>query len=663
MGCDECLMFTDTVKALSDLDKMNKEVIIPFDLPYAPNNNALFKKYGLGKRIPATLTEFANNEFDLVFNSFSDSSKKYSVSLNKNLSDWVKCAANTKLCELDLGTVTHSTANILGAWNGDADGYEVGDSGVFPIYGNFGSQKSPETLTPADIRYAFSGLYLIREGLCKCGVSFVSPVLEAYPHLWGYWLKKKWWENSGHGTNVRFRTVLSADTGTVSSPDYLATVIPQDGFPTSQPVDDPGGTISFNSDPTPYYLHSQVVEVNGCVRMQGSVTNNTPPNQQNATFMYLRVVCDGGTFEYKIFANSFQTVEVDIEIPVTNFNNATFRVFQGGQWVFLEGFSIWFVPKDQHFYEGDILNKAEMLDCNKSVLDVLKAYAHLFNAKFDFNEATRELFMSCPYEIDGIEGYFKGMLHTKTLEKVVCDSRESSQQQQPEAIRIYCFASSNDPYVKERLEDGSRSDEEEEHGILSSYDNLGFDNDKTKKLCNPQFEPTLNDFQGLFQGGDALPLLPNGNLYTPQFLDNTEGKQSNCINPRIFYIFNGQQRVNGEEQEIYFNENPRSLYPTIYQELPNNVDIIGNADFARQQLGYQILYEKFYRKYLKRTAANIKDTFSLLVSYKEYKSASTRVRYRIRYDGLDFVGILKLKRFNSCGKVVKWEFVRENLDC
>ncbi|MGB1216701.1 MAG: hypothetical protein ACPG5P_02425 [Saprospiraceae bacterium] len=659
---DAKLSFSDSMKELSDVNKMSKEIVLGFNIPSAPKNDYLFRKHGLGKRIPCRLTNIQNDDFDLVFELAT--AKSYKISLKKNANDWIKWAANTKLCQLDFGTVVHNNANVLADWDSDRDAYKQGDSGVFPIYANMGWQANPDRLSLGDIRYATNGYHLLREAFCQKGIRFVSPVLEAHPHLWDYIYKERFWEYEGHGLS-------GLAGGSIGNPILLDIINHQYLAMDSVDFDNGGNIYTLINNLGHSYRNNTDSEQCLKICFKGSGEAASTSDEYTGATIYYHIPNGGGlttpqdhiAIGYLNESNNYVLEETchSITLQPGEYLRWTSRIDVEDKDVILNSFS-WEVTEicTKAHYPNDIIPVAQILDCELTVLDYLKAYTHLFNGKMDYDDNTNILFMSCPYEVDGIEGFFKPMYFTKTLGMVITDSWEASRITEPESRRIYSFKDSSDAYIDNEMELDNRTDDEKENGVLSVSMVLGFDNDKEKKLSNPLFQPTLNALSSQF-GGSAVLLNPQYAVL--QFLDNLDGELSTDIGHRIFYIFNGQQIVNGNSQTIVYDNVQLSKYPTIFQELPEGVEIANNPDYTGQELNYEILYEKFYRKFLERTGNDIKNSFSLFINYGEYRVSSARTRYLIRHDGADFVGILKKKRWTSDGKAVRWEFVREVFDC
>ena len=645
LDCNFCLKLKETLS--TRFDKLGDEFAKSISIDYTKESDSLFKEYGTNTRIPINIPKYSIYDIDLVFNNANDKTGVYSAQIVKNKKSWLVCTDETSICNLDLGTTEHVDQNIIDYVQ--TTGAYDGTYSASPILGNFGNQG--EAWLMKDIRYAFSPLDILRKGFKKCGIDFVSPVMENDPHFWSYLLKKNWWENSGQGTLVNAE---ASSNVTFNTNGLVLFVLPFDNI-----ISDAGNNlsqISSNGVQGISYSNPYPECLDYCICLKMTVTNNS---NTDSIWSFGLFVPSIQTFNFK--ANQTTVIDVCFNLQTTGFTANLALVANNTDLIFTST-NIKIIGKSKNFYKGDILQNNEMLDCNISVLDVLKMVKHRYNGLFEYNKANRTFFMSSPFDTDGVEGFYKPSYKDIKLDNIVCNSKIEGSFLTAANERIYSFADSNDEYISTQIEEGERTDLENEYGVLSSYNVLNQDNTKKDEIPNPLAEPTLNSFSGNFQGGTDLVSLEN-NLYIPQFLDNTGGNQSNCINPRMFYMFNGTQVVNGEEQNIYLENIILSRYPTIYNEISDNVTITGNNNYNGQDLNYQNIYNKYYSKYVNRIVLGSPESYCLLVDYKKYRNSSFRTKKRIYYKGFEYSFVLVSKSFDSCGNSVKWEFIRENTDC
>ena len=648
LDCKNCIKLVEALKELNDINKFQQDFTIPISIPFSDINDSIYKQYGIGEEIPVHLGSPMNSdEFSLYFRSRSAKRRKYKIELSVSSSNWLECAAKTRLCDLGLGTYEFTTANVLFDWQNGKDRYQTGDSGVYPFIANYGSFLEPETLSTSDLRLAISPLFLLEKGLCHCGVTLNAPVMQTVTarHQWDYLLKNNFWEYEGHGLLVNAEMELSTTTTSTSA------VIPIDTI-----ISDPGGNVNLVAGE--FQTYDFAAKGDYCVCAEGDIEN--PLNIAKSVRFYGG---GSGEGEFNVTLQPFERRTVSFCIDINRaigISGALFHILN--PLIFHAGFNIKVIGKRKGFYEGDIIPVNEILSCEKTVLDILKAQTHLYNSKLDFDKTNQAIFISAPFSNDvygeTFEGYYKDIQHNVKLENVVCDSKSESRLQEPERYFTLCFNDPSDAYINSEEESGNRSESEAENGVLSYLYDFGFDNTNEKKSCNPCYEPTLNDFTTEIVPIAALPENQQ-EYYIPQLLDNLDGNITYQINPRTFYIFSGQQVTNGLPVEIIFNGVPVTFYPTAYQELPSNVDIVNSPDFARQQLTYEEHFNLYYKKHLERTFAASKDTFCLLIDYKEYEEASFRTLYSVKYGGENYTGILTKKRWNSCEKEAIWEFLRQ----
>lgn len=678
VACDLCLDFTDAVKVVNEnTENIQFEYINSFSLPYNDDTYKLFKQIGKNRYVSGYLLAPFNRCIEFQFIKPDDKKRRYSAKIKIAISDdIIDCLGNTKLCDIDLGTFEFSTANILSYFDCDnkKDKYNKSNGIVHPIIINCNDiWNGSNGLTTSDIKLAFNPLGVLEKVLQHCKSCFVSPFLSSCRerHRWDLMYKNgDWWNYEGQGL-----------TGEAEISRLTPQLLGGSLTPQLQPIRNNTTNFDNGGNIQPFTAYPSINNIVGyqnnkpsiqCIEMcsTGSVSNTQIDAIGGADEFRLYGVVRSSTgaivsteqldftafffgendtysvcYSANLQPNETLTLECTVygDALILDFNTTTYKVCTKGH------------------YEGDIVPLNQIIDCNITGLDILKEYMIQSCGRVEYNDRT--LFMSQPFTttIQGekVEGFYRPD-HKNIGISVICDSKGGGNVTEKENVRIKKWADSNDDYISDQIEQGNISETEVTNGVGSYTYEIGTNNTKEKKICLQFYQPALNDFTKHIAQQSTVTF-NDDTLYIPKLAGETKGIRS-------FYIYTGQQVINGSSIDLNFNGTRLGCYPTAYQQLPDNVSIINNTDFDRQQLTMQELHEIYCEKWENKTRALSFDTFCKILSLKEYFNLSFRNKYCINYRDSQgnlstYTGFLQEKKYNSCGKIKEIKFLEDKVIC
>lgn len=659
----------------SGLNKtLNHELVLAFPVPYTDISHRLYDKFGSGKDAPAYIGEPYFINADFRFLRMSDKEKRYHAELViSSAHDIIRRLGEFKICNLDLGTFDFTIDNILSYWNvaNGSDKYNDGGSGVFPMYAKFNEKwkwednptieqfpDHPPTrvLHTSDLRLAISPLFILQKALCHANATFKCPVLESTRerHGWAYLYREKYWDYDGHGHLCNAKTTLSVDKLVTAAVHELP--IPQDTI-----IQDNGGHLQptgagqqgyeyvFNP-PVHYYDYKVKVKIKGQIfsdvanfvkiEVKRDINNNYPQYTE--------------TVNLDIGLND---IDVEFYVENTYIAHRFFTVIGAGSSIndpiVKAGFTVEIIAQNEYHYFGDIIDIAKTINPSLTVLDLLRDEMTLFDGLFEFKN--NELFMSTAYPVkvqgEDVEGYYK-----PTLQKVdaLCESHESLQLFHNVNENVLAFKAADDTYIKEKLDEDKRTENEKKYGVLSHYYEIGTDRTGKKERKLKLYQPSLNAFEPKISDNEEEPVCAI----------QIQGKGA-----RRFYIYNGVHNFSSSQVGLvsFYGGAIIGEFPLIYQELVENYDLTTNPEFERQQLTMPELFNIYHKEKSKITAKSFPDSFDAISTYEQFKKLSFRNRIAINYtntrgNNYTIYGRLKEKEHSSLLKPQKLTIIQEDID-
>ena len=286
--------------------------------------------------------------------------------------------------------------------------------------------------------------------------------------------------------------------------------------------------------------------------------------------------------------------------------------------------------------EGDVIKYSDWLDCNITLLDIIKGVSHLPNLKFATNLVTQELCIYQPYTVElggeEIEGFFieesiediLNLVDDKSIK--VCPPDPDQQR----FIELK-FKEDKDQYI----EDSGIED------LWSKVIDLGekFTNTDTLTIENHLFHPTLNQLAGMRGRQIQIP-----KMY------NERGKENWEICPRIGYAFGAvkQQTPSAPNPKVRMcklDDDLTELIPTWgqYITIPigdhNDVNSTTNIPDKNYIFGHINNVEGdgcelFWKKWLEQTYGNSTLDALINLDHKLFCKIDFRKKYCLYVDGI-----------------------------
>jgi len=694
---------------LNDINQISIDVAAPFTVPASDKNFAILREY-LNANIwnqnfkPWVVRVTQGGEplrmrylYPRAFNEGADS---FELILSTD-EHWVQKASELRLCDLNLPAIPVSCATWLDKMQNNAQ-YVDGDDGYWIPLVNYGGQNVLNYVPIEFLRPWYSLLYLLQVGFCQIGFKLSAPALETafgrriLSYVWSedygkdrYVLDKR--RASARMTltdippygQVPFTMVVTEEVGISSQNEIPLNDVLQDESQLLQPK--PSGQFgTFTA-----YTGTGIVEV----AIKGYLDNvdYLPASIITNLVLHIRLVKrdqDGNDIPLENHVIPWDPVVA----PRLQFNH-TFEPAEvlPGEYLFIDvvcdpvgqafgegqafgiNMSADFETQRVFFSEGEEIDPSSNISCKDSFLDLVKAAAHLLNAKFDTNLARQEVGMYCPYDVEwygeSVEGYYieDGEVDDWS-DKVQCKSeRTTTPENNRERYLNIGFKRSQDKYIDDTLNE-DEIDEEFNH-----IQDLGEQyRDATKSIRNPLFEPTLN--------GDVL--IANQEvqevLNIPVCWDNEDGEEiSYKLGYRLLYAHGWDMQYFEEVAREWFFCLDGASYtslPLAYQ-IPNRpTAITGTAttpDIPMWRLTYgasvNSLFNMFYRRIIAETLENYGIEFLIYIDVNMWGFIDFRKRYAINYKDTVLVAWIKeIRDWLPCSDVstpVAFRGVRESTDC
>ena len=253
-----------------------------------------------------------------------------------------------------------------------------------------------------------------------------------------------------------------------------------------------------------------------------------------------------------------------------------------------------------------------MIDPAINCLDIFKAALHLFNGKIETDESEKTVTVYPPFDAEqlgeNIEGFFK---RNAGQQDVLVEPRSMVTESKEADIDRYVelkFKDSTDKYIEE-LTTGE---------LYSRTVDLGYGKVQTNKVENELFEPTAERFTEPDQTGGS-------GIYLPVLYDNTEGKRSTKLGPRIGWHYGDVRQVDSDGQRSYKFEGVITQSFGYISQRPTVARVNNEPDvpiiFAENE---KDLWRLFYQRWLREQYALVSYEFLLYLELKDYLELSFR---------------------------------------
>ena len=564
---DFSLRISKDVNALSDVDQLITDGVLPFSVPFSTTNDAAFISFsspvitdnfdtGIEARIVVGSYEMP---FDRIWiRGKNDTTKEWDIEVRRSPNHWIELASEKKLCTVDCGQVTLSASEVADSWTAQA----YVDLGLahrwIPVdYGGWVDLSNPAQFTdPAvkrvwleDLRPWISEPYLLKQAFCEIGWSLEGQALSSdwARCQFAYLLDREYYTRSRGGDYK----LIGANFTT----DFIPNPLVPSSIPYTTVEYDPGGNalpagaLYFGgiTNNLPFrgrwkFCFIGTIENTGGAEntigfsiIEFDPTSGFPSGQVLAEEPSVYVIPSGETR----FANFCYEVELDPGQSAAVYIGASHAI------VLQKGYRITIEPANKSLVRGDVVDLNTLIDCKYKLLDLFKAFVHKINGRVETDWLSRTVTIH-PYRTtvvngDTLPGFIRDGEDTIDISsRIICDSAQMSRIKAT-ATRYtrLAWADSSDSYIDSlKLPEPAYS-----RKVLNSIEL----EDKVIDLKNPMFEPTL---QGRTP---ALRLAKNiGDqktkpmVYFPRLWDNTDGERSFALGARSLFFYGNVRQYDTE---------------------------------------------------------------------------------------------------------------------
>lgn len=647
---------TRRLEELIDINKLNVDQVLAFDLPRTPKNDIELGEFAdlnrtnfLFKPIPVQVLIGGEvlTHSSLHVQSSTEINQSYSIELRNDDSHWVKGARRLKCKDIIWPSFTMTYDNVITNFSANAK-YLDGDIGIYFPLVYYGAFYNRFNVTMNDMRPWVHLLALLQRGFSQIGWIFKCPFLEADfgRRLICYFIDSKYGTDEFAGKQFS----ISVRTGTAVTTNYTGKV-----YFDTEDIDQDNAYNPASGNYTGEGIFDIVAEITLL-----DVFNAT--NSKNVTIFDVYIIketADGiktilSTNNTKIaesYANNVKltaeakfvpvalTDKIYVEISVTGLKHGKYVV------------SLISNPATSViFSEGQVLKYPKVIGRTLRLHDVLMALVHLINGKLDTDRNRRTLTVYTPFTNSlfgvSLEGYFK--------EQVINDIRPT---QIADSTTVHTIDITGKRYLRLQFKESTDLRIE---GLKYTKDNPPFSktydisdvlDDDTEVSENPLFEPTICD--DVFDIISGPIVFGTGKLGLPFCVDNDEGHASSNIGARILYAA-GDVAVNTPEGNSViwiFNNEFRHTVPYAFQY---TTYLQGDDTPFGRWLVYgdrsQELFDKFWRRDIIESQYNYSAEILHYSLPKEHFGFSFREYYRFKSRGSAVLGrLIESRDFDGCG--------------
>lgn len=578
------------LEGLSDLNQILLEAVLGFSVKFSTVNDLAMMPFD-SPAIVDNRTVWVEcrvsiwgdpRPFDRIyFKEKNYTSGNWELEFQRSSQHWAELAGKKTLCSLNLGITPFDKDTIEASWNDLEDTTQGGvwnpdKPGILWALADYGAwvdQAEPAQLTDSpvkrvrveDFRPFLSKLWLLQQGFCEIGWTLAGPILETawFRRHWDYLLSPTFYKVSKGGDFKLVGRHLSDDTDLQHETTFI------------DAIDyDPGGNaiIAGGSIAYPGIINNTGYEMCFRFRFQGVIENTGLTQTIHSTLVPMLPSAGPNPWIItgEILAETFteilagENLQVDIQMELNIKPGDAVAMFPawGDQGVLSnigltakKGYYITIEPCQQTLIRGDVVNIADMIDCNYTLLDYLKGAVHEFNGKFytDWDTHTVWVFpendaMAVGEPVDGFLRRDEQPIDIHA--RVVCNS-----------VRMKPIRNNLTRYSRLQWKESTDAHIESLNLQEPLYSRKVLNDltlqDKITELSNPFFEPTA---EGQPEGlanvligvGSPIPInVPTPVPFLPRLWDNTDGNMSYNIGPRTMLAFgNAMRQINPSATSI-----------------------------------------------------------------------------------------------------------------
>jgi hypothetical protein len=654
------LRLTKALDEFSEVDAIRQEAAIPQSLPYTALNLSALQQYkgfllnnestsvGIELKIGGQTTGI--DRLDVI--RFNDRTQLIEVEIFGQ--GWLNDLENLTLNSLDLGTYEYTSANVLATW---ADPQAL----AYPLLAHYGGFIDAGEVGRKDLRFIFNLYKLMKAAFCAIGYQLESTYYETIgSQVAGYLSPERWYtyrdKNDPRRVELNFSAprVISGPAGPVvmdeiSDPLNLYNNVllrPGEYIYNANPEDEPGGIL---------------VKVRLKVELEEAFTTRgtfsiliyrnrvTAGPVSNIDFVLLETIEGPGVGE------GSRTYEVEYSIEYEDIGTAdSYGVYMGytnetSDFLIanvLEA-EVSFGPNPPFYIEDDIITLADLIDPELNALDLFKDMAKLINGKIVSDPVNRIVKLLPPYDTEQLSeamaGFFERdnepiLLPGKVEEKSAI--QEYTATKQARYIKLK-FADARDAYINEF------TNQEEPYARLID---LGQGENQTDDIYGLDlFEPTLEVKTTAAEVGSGIA---NDTPFLPALWDNTEGRPSTKIGPRLLYVYGLVKQIQGDGNfyQVNFEGATRSALGYASQNPTRPRTVAPDAVRLIFREDQNDLYRLFYRRYLNEFRSAVTYDLLLNITYLDYLQINFRRPLGLYYGGVYYVfQVLNIRDFDVSG--------------
>ncbi len=696
------------VERLSDLNKIRVEGALRTSLDRTDVNDAVLVEY----LTPLTLDKRSKwlnvvIEVDGIVMAFTrlyiiaknDDTGKWEVEAALPEDHWAELASQKKINTIDFGGYTLNAANVQTSWEyptydgdytptQDVDGWN-GAYGMWPVdYGDWVDRKTPDpnTIKPVkmiaqeDLRPHVNKMYLLKRGFREIGWELAGLLQQSTwaRSLWAYLLRPEYWQGKGYDgveygkycriigrnttSNLNISSLVADRFIYFQSLDYLGhsgAELPFDG--------DPAKWMCGIQNPLPFRAKFRMsfkfeMTAHASVVVPQVITFNIAELDQavsdNNVFTG-EILSDDASIPLGVGETKFAVFDFEFELDPGQ-KGALNWMGDLGLNIFIITKGFWFrcEPDNQALTREDELDVRTMLDPDKTLLDMLKAWVHLVNGRIETDMITKTIYVhperaSMVYD-STVPGFIRDDIPAIDVTNHILPNSTKLQFIRPELKRytLLSFADSTDSHIEDNL---VLTEPLHSRRILNGED-LPNDTDEQK---NPVYEPTAEGQSALLKQNDfSIVNRPNAPVpFLPRYWDNTNGERSFDIGPRILFAFGYVRQLNPSPISTtdiaanYFFDDYNDPFEDIGYatqlrtwELDPTPTLDGNVVFGREAAD---LFVNFYIGLTHDNRGGVVVDLLQMITAAEYSQYNFRVPFKFDYEGRELrLPMTSIRDFN-----------------
>ena len=611
--------FSKDVNSLSDVNKLITDGMLNFSVPRSKTNDIVFmesgnplitdnRDTGVECRIYVDGRQYP---FDRIWVKKNDVGG-WDIEVRRSPNHWLELASLKKLNTIDLGTETvddQIRQNLHDQYY--TDGGAI--TRWIPCdYGNFVDLNEPVQFTDPpvkeiyyeDLRPWFCLPELLKQGFCEIGWTLQGQILNTRwsRSIFCYLLSREYYTQSrggdhiliGNDTTVRDYTLslveqpllfntISYDPGSnniFAFPDYIAGIINSMPYKAMYRWQ----CIFAVENPTVYDVLITVAI--GEFDFSGNFTGATYWSEQ-----------------FTIPIGETKTISIDQLVPIEEGSRYAFLVtaYADGAppsitpLVKVSAMRIRIEPGQQSLVRGDIIDLGKLINPDYFLLDLFKGYVHMIGGRVD-TDIENKIVSVYPYKFtdaygDEAEGFIQEDEAPINLDgKVICDTLQLSRIRNslPRYTRL-AFADSTDSYVSEFVKP---QDPLFSRKVLNGEDLQ----DTIQELKNPFFEPTFEAQSQILRQSKSITQRLYPSPYLPILHDNTEGKRSFAIGPRVLFFYGGAKQLDsasGLECRVFLEDALNAGLPTAAFGYASHLPTLGWVNGEEPEVDAKLVYGSY----------------------------------------------------------------------